>query len=164
MTNTDINITTTTTNSNETELLNKNDNNSNNNIINLQFLINKHFELCTKTIENYQLLHKENIANNERQFQQILNCLNATKNPESCEDVPLSEFNSLWATSTFKQPCLACHYFGHLIKNCVNLQEKIEDSCLRCFSKEHQVAQCNQKEQSSFIFKKNYKPQSYFKS
>ncbi|RHZ87656.1 hypothetical protein Glove_33g88 [Diversispora epigaea] len=147
MTNTDINITTTTTttNFNETELLNKNDNNSNNNIIKSIHVV--------KTIELSQTqLKLRKIGVESRQFQQILNCLNAIKNLESCKDIPLSEFNSPWATSTFKQPCLACHYFGHLIKNCVNLQEKIEDSCLRCFSKEHQVAQCNQKEQSSFIF------------
>ena len=158
MTNTDINTTDTTDSSEiNTKNNNNNSNNSNNDFINLQFLINKYFE-------NYQALHKEIIAHNERQFLQILNCLNATKNPESCEGTPLSEFNSPWATSTFKQPCLACHYFGHINKNCVNLQEKIEDSCLRCFSKEHQVAQCNQKEQSPFIFKKNFKPPSYFKS
>ncbi|CAG8480675.1 2188_t:CDS:2 [Diversispora eburnea] len=34
-----------------------------------------------------------------------------------------------------------------MIKNRKNLYEKIEDSCLRCFSKEHQVVQCPQKNQ-----------------
>ncbi|RHZ62271.1 hypothetical protein Glove_341g22 [Diversispora epigaea] len=118
-----------TTDSNETniesiintKLFNKNNNNSNNNKTNFQSLINKHFE-------NYQLLHKENIAHNERQFQQILNCFNAM----------LSKILNLVGIShSFKQPCLAYHYFEHLMKNCVNLYEKIEDSCLRCFSKDN---------------------------